>query len=81
MKKLLVVLSVVAACGFVYETFFGYEYVTKEIRWSSNELLWEVANQCVGPHEDVREVLSRIKRDNPDAKPGCILKVKVKIRR
>lgn len=81
MKKLLSVLLVIIAVHFVYETFFGYEYVSKEVKWSSNELLWEVADQCVGPHEDVREVLSRIERDNPGAKPGCILKVKVKVRR
>ena len=81
MKKLLVILLVVFAMAFVYESFFGYDYVTKEVRWSSNELLWEVAERNVGPHEDIREVISRIEEDNPGAKPGCILKVRVKVRR
>lgn len=81
MKKLLVVLLIITVCGFVHETFFGYEYVTEEVRWPSNKLLWEVADECVGPHEDVREVLCRIERDNPDAKPGDILKVKIKVHR
>ena len=81
MKKLLVVLLVVFAMIFVYESFFGYDYVTKEVRWGSNELLWEVGARCTGPHEDVREVLCRIEKDNPGAKPGDILKVKVKVRR
>lgn len=81
MKKILVVLLIAAACDFAYENLFAYEYVTKEIRWSSNELLWEVANENVGPHEDVREVLCRIEKDNPGAKPGCILKVRVKVHR
>lgn len=81
MKKLLVVLSIITVCGFVHETFFAYEYVSKEIRWGSNELLWEVGARCTGPHEDVREVLCRIERDNPGAKPGDILKVKIKVRR
>lgn len=81
MKKFLAVLFVVVACGFVYESCFGYTYVTKEVKWRSDELLWEVADQCVGPHEDVREVLFRIERDNPGAKPGDVLKVKIKVRR
>lgn len=81
MKKLLVVLSIITVCGFVHENFFAHEYVTKEVRWSSNELLWEVAERNVGPHEDVREVMFRIEKDNPGAKPGDILKVKVKVRR
>lgn len=81
MKKMLTILLIVAACGFVYENFFGYTYVAKEIKWSSNELLWEVASKCAGPHEDVREVLFRIERDNPGAKPGDILKVEIKVRR
>lgn len=80
MKKLLVVLLVIVATHFVYENFFAYEYVSKEVKWSSNELLWEVANECVGPHEDIREVISRIEEDNPGAKPGCVLKVKVKVK-
>ena len=81
MKKLLVILLVVFAMAFVYESFFGYDYVTKEVRWGSNELLWEVGARCTGPHEDVRKVLCRIEKDNPGAKPGDILKVKVKVRR
>lgn len=81
MKKLLVVLFIVATCGFIYESFFGYEYVTEEVRWSSNELLWEVGARCAGPHEDIREVISRIERDNPNAKPGDVLKVETKVRR
>lgn len=78
---MLTVLLVVFAIGFVYESFFSYTYVTKEVKWHSNELLWEVANENVGPHEDVREVMYRIEKDNPGAKPGCVLKVKVKVRR
>lgn len=81
MKKMLVVLFTIVAMAFVYESFFGYDYVTKEVRWGSNELLWEVGARCTGPHEDVREVLCRIERDNPGAKPGDILKVKIKVRR
>lgn len=81
MKKLLVVLSIITVCGFVHENFFAHEYVTKEVKWSSNELLWEVAERNVGPHEDIREVISRIEEDNPGAKPGYILKVRVKVRR
>lgn len=81
MKKLLVVLFIVVTCGFVYDSFFGYEYVTEEVRWSSNELLWEIGDKYVGPHEDVREVIARIEQDNPGAKPGCVLKVRVKVRR
>lgn len=81
MKKLLVVLFTIVAMAFVYESFFGYDYVTKEVRWGSNELLWQVANEYVGYHEDVREVLFRIEEDNPGAKPGCILKVRVKVHR
>lgn len=81
MKKLLSVLLVIIAVHFVYETFFGYEYVTKEVQWNSNELLWNIANENVGPHEDVREVMHRIEQDNPGAKPGCVLKVRVKVSR
>lgn len=81
MKKVLVVLLIAAACDFAYENLFAYEYVTKEVRWNSNELLWEVGDKYVGPHEDVREVIARIEQDNPGAKPGCILKVRVKVRR
>ena len=81
MKKLLVVLFIVAACGFIYESFFSYIFVTEEVRWSSNELLWEVGARCAGPHEDIREVISRIERDNPNAKPGDVLKVEIKVRR
>ena len=81
MKKLLVILLVVFSIGFVYESFFSYTYVTKEVKWNSNKLLWQVANEYVGYHEDVRAVLFRIEKDNPGAKPGDILKVKVKIRR
>lgn len=81
MKKLLSVLLVITVGLFIYENLFAYEYVSKEIRWGSNELLWEVGARCTGPHEDVREVLCRIERDNPGAKPGDILKVKIKIRR
>ena len=81
MKKLLVILLVVFSIGFVYESFFSYTYVTKEVKWNSNKLLWQVANEYVGYHEDVREILFRIEKDNPGAKPGCILKVRVKVRR
>lgn len=81
MKKLLVILLIVFSIGFVYESFFSYTYVTKEVKWNSNKLLWQVANEYVGYHEDVREVLFRIEKDNPGAKPGDILKVKVKVRR
>lgn len=81
MKKLLSVLFIVFSIGFVYESFFSYTYVTKEVKWNSNKLLWEVANDNVGPHEDVREVLFRIEQDNPGAKPGCVLKVRVKVSR
>ena len=81
MKKFLSILFVVMTVWFIHEIFFAYEYVSKEIRWNSNERLWEVADQCVGPHEDVREVMHRIEQDNPGAKPGCVLKVKVKVRR
>lgn len=81
MKKVLVVLLIAAACDFAYENLFAYEYVTKEVRWSSNELLWEVGARCAGPHEDVREVIFRIEKDNPGAKPGDIIKVRAKVRR
>ncbi len=81
MKKMLTVLFLVMTVWFVHENFFAYTYVSKEVRWSSDELLWEVADKYTGPHEDVREVLFRIERDNPGAKPGDILKVEVKVRR
>lgn len=81
MKKFLSILFVVMTVWFIHETFFAYEYVSKEVRWNSDKLLWEVADQCVGPHEDVREVLFRIEQDNPGAKPGCVLKVRIKVRR
>lgn len=81
MKKMLTVLFAVTTVWFVYESFFAYKYVSKETRWGSNELLWEVAERCTGPHEDVREVLCRIESNNPGAKPGDVLKVKIKVRR
>lgn len=79
MKKVLSVLLVIIAVLFVYDHFFAYEYVTEEVQWSSSELLWSVAERCTGPHEDVREVLYRIEKDNPGAKPGDILKVRIKV--
>ena len=80
-EKIMMVICVIIALWLAHDTFFGYEYVTEEVRWPSNKLLWEVADECVGPHEDVREVLCRIEEDNPGAKPGCILKVRVKVHR
>lgn len=81
MKKLLSILLVITVGLFIYENLFAYEYVSKEVKWNTSECLWEVANENVGPHEDVREVLCRIEKDNPGAKPGCILKVRVKVHR
>lgn len=81
MKKVLSILLIVFSAHFVYETLFGYEYVTEEVKWHKNEYLWNVADKHTGPHEDVREVLSRIEEDNPNAKPGDTLKIRVKVRR
>ena len=81
MKKLLSVLLVITVGLFIYENLFVYEYVSKEVKWNTSEYLWEVGARCAGPHEDVREVIFRIEKDNPGAKPGDILKVKVKVRR
>lgn len=80
-EKVMMVICVVIALWVAHDTFFGYEYVTEEVRWPSNKLLWEVANDNVGPHEDVREVIDRIERDNPGAKPGDVIKVEIKVRR
>lgn len=80
-EKVMMIVCVVIGLLLAYDNFFGYTYVTKEDCWHKNEYLWNVAERNVGPHEDIGEVLFRIQKDNPGAKPGCILKVKIKTRR
>lgn len=80
-EKIMAVICVALSLWLAYDSFFDYTYIVKEDCWHKNEYLWSVAERNVGPHEDIREVLFRIQKDNPGAKPGCVLKVTVKVRR
>ena len=80
-EKVMMVVCVVVGLLLAYDNFFGYTYVIKEDCWHQKEYLWDVGERNVGPHEDVREIIARIEEDNPSAKPGSVLKVRVKVRR